>query len=119
MADETAISASLRCSKNGAAISASASTTFDLSGTAMYQAVQNFPSSATAINIGECDECEQLFIKNLDAAISLTIGLDTPITEVVAVLKPGGCFLTSGISTTLYAKSASSTVDALVAVVES
>lgn len=118
MANEISISAGFSASKGGASVAASFSGSLDMAGTEMQAGVQNIAATTTLIDIGGCDTVEAILIKNLDAAISLTIGLDTPITQVISVIKPGKGVLLTGTPTTLYAKAASSTVDAFIGVAE-
>lgn len=118
MANEIQFSVSMSASKGGASISGSASKVLDMSGTEMTSIVQNFTTSESTVSLGGVDQAEVLLIKNMDGTNDLTIGLNNPITQTVAVIPPGAGILVTGISTTLYGKSSASTVDAFICVVE-
>lgn len=118
MASEITYSSSLTASKNGASITLSGSHTQDMSGTEMTSAVQTMATSAAQLTIGGVDTIAAISVKNLDSAINVTIGLDSPITQILSVIQPGASVLLTGISTTVYGKSASGTPDIFIAVVE-
>lgn len=118
MANEISFNASLTASKNGASVTGSASKILDMAGTEMISSVQQFTTSPAQISLGGCDSVGALLVLNLDPTNDLTIGLNTPITQVVAVLKPGAMFLSEGISATLYAQSSASTVEGFVVCAE-
>ena len=119
MANEITLSASLAASKGGASVSGSGSTTLSLSGTEMAAIVQNMSTTGAAIDVGGCDQNQAILIKNLDAAIAVTVGLvnGNPPTQVVSVIPAGGVVLLTGVGT-LYGASASGTPDIFIVTVE-
>lgn len=118
MAGEINFSVILNASKNGLSIALPVSGSADLAGSEMIGSVQTLSTSPAAVSIGGCDQIQAIAIKNLDAAIAVTIGLDTPITQVVSVIPAGKAILLWGPPSTLYAKSASGTPDISVVAVE-
>ena len=118
MANEISFNIALSASKGGAQVSGSVSGNADLAGSEMISSVQTLATSAAAISLGGCDAVQFLYLRNMDAAIAITVGLDSPITQVISVIQPGKSVLLSGTSTTLYAKSASGTPDLFVVCVE-
>lgn len=119
MANEISNTVKLSAAKGGATISFSVTAKADMTGTEMIANVQNFSTSDTqAISLGGCDQVHSLAIKNMDATNNLTVSLNATHTQVISVLLPGEAILLHGVSTTIYAKSSASTVDAFVACVE-
>ena len=118
MANEISCSCSLSASKNGASVSGSGTKNLDLSGSEMISNVQTFGTSEAAVVLGGCDQAKKLLVKNLDAAATFTLSLDNPATQILSVIQPGDAILLSGVSTTLYGKSSSGTINVNVVCVE-
>jgi hypothetical protein len=119
MANEISISASLTASKGGASVSGSGSASLDMAGTEMAAIVQSMSTTGVVLNVGGCDTIQAILIKNLDAAISVTIGLTNgnPPTNVVSTIPAGKVVLLTNVGT-LYGASASGTPDIFVVAVE-
>lgn len=118
MADEISVSASLSVNKNGALVTASSSIAIDMAGTEMISSVQQFSTADTqAISLGGCDSVGAILIKNMEAegGNNLTVSLNATHTQVISVIPPQCAILLHGVSTTIYAKSSASTVEAFVA----
>lgn len=111
MANEVSAGISLSVTKSGLSISGSKSQTLTLSGTNAIANNQTLSTSEEALNFGDCAQIQGLLLVNNDAAITITVGLNNPITQVLSVIPAGGFAFVMGVSTTIYAKSASGTPD--------
>ena len=107
MANELAISASMSAVNAGAAVnSGSVSKLLDMTGTDMLSGTQLIGyASAEALTFGEITGAPgMLLVKNLDAANFVTLGLDSPITQVICKIRAGAFALFQPPSATIYAQ---------------
>ena len=126
MANEILIAASISASKGGGSVSGSMSTYLTLTGSEMIATVQTISTAVAAVPIGGCDQIQAIMIKNMPLlsdgvtanTATITVGLDNPITQTVAVIPPGGAALIPGANTTLYWKASAGTPDGMVVAVE-
>lgn len=112
MANEYTLGASLAVSKNGASAAGGFNANLDMVGTEFVASIQQFgTSNGQQISLGGNDQNAVFFIKNLDAAATLTVSLDTTHTQVISVIPAGKGILLFGASLTLFAKSSAGTID--------
>lgn len=111
MASEIIASASVQISK-GVSASLSKNITLNLSGNELMSgAGRTATTTAAAIDFGGIDQGQVLILTNNDATNNLVVGLDTPITQIIATIPPGGFILLMGFVLTMYIKSSASTVE--------
>jgi hypothetical protein len=118
MSSEYRYGANLSINKNGISQSDSVNKVADMSGSEMGASVQTFTNAESQVSIFGCDSVGVLMIHNMSSAETLTIGLDDPITQIVARIPPGAPALIPGSATTLYGKSSGADIEAFVSVGE-
>lgn len=110
MASEIISSASVQVSK-GLSASISKNKTLDLSGAEFISAAGRVATTTeAAIDFGGIDQGQIMLLTNDDTTNNLVVGLNTPITQTIATIPPGGFIVLMGFSLTMYAKSSASTV---------
>lgn len=105
MASEIYYGLNLIISKNGASVaSGSISKTKDMSGTEMIASVQATSTSPAQLSIGGCDTLQTVVLKNMSTTTgeNIQVGLNTPITQRIATIVPGGAILLEKPPATLY-----------------
>jgi hypothetical protein len=103
MASEIVLSVSLRASKSGATVSASASDVIDMTGDDMMYDTQVIGTSAEALTWGEITGAPKyIFLQNLDSTNFVTVGFTNPPTEMKMLA--GECLLIPPTTATIYAK---------------
>lgn len=127
MGSEIAWSASLSGGKGGGAqIAMSGSGVADMVGSEYAFAVQTMSTTPAQIVLPGVDQAQAIAIKNLPFladgttpnTATVTVGLNTPPTQILSVLPPGRMALLWGISTTIHGVASAGTPDIAVAVFE-
>lgn len=122
MGKEASLSVSATVSKNGLTGSLSFNGTFDLTGTEFISRVQTLSTSESQIDLGGIDQNQCVILGNpafqsdgvTPNTATLTVGLNTPITQTVSVIPPGKGIVLIGASLTLYGKGSAGTPDLLI-----
>lgn len=115
MAREGNISINLRVSKNGAAITQNASTTFDVSGSQLIQSTQNIGTTAELLDFGGITGAPQaVMVKNLDATNYVEIGGDSGLTVFSLKVPAGQTIFFNPTSSTVYAKANTAAVNVII-----
>ena len=103
MASEINLTVSIRCSKSGATVSATASDVINMTGDDMIYDTQVIGTSAEALTWGEVTGAPKYaFIQNLDTTNFVTVGFTNPPTEMKILA--GECLLIPPTTATIYAK---------------
>lgn len=90
MANEITASIALSCSKNSAAISVTASKTFDMTGDDMLAATQIIGTSTEALDLGDITvPAAYIYIRNLDPTNFITLSIDNANADIFAKIRPG------------------------------
>lgn len=111
MASEIAFSASAQIAKNGLSHALSKNVVLNLSGDEFIGAGGRVATTtAAAIDFGGIDQGQVMLLINNDVTNNLVVGLDTPITQIIATIPPGGFIVLMGFALTMYIKSSASTV---------
>jgi len=108
----------LTASKGGAQAAGSSAGNADLAGAEMIASVQTLSTTEAQISIGGCDQIQVIYLYNMDDAISITVGLNNPITQLVSVIPPLKGSILWNPPATLYAKGASGTPNLYAVVIE-
>jgi len=120
MAKEVSVSISISAQKNGAGMSATVSSTADMTGNKLIGNVQSIGTTAEALNVGDMATIGQLFVKNLDATNFVEIGTDSTVTTgAFAKLLPGeGMYIPARRAGPYYAKANTASCDVQVGAAE-
>lgn len=96
MANEIAVTCSLTASKGGMSVSSvgsssPASATFDMTGVDGLGGTQATSTTTTALNVGSVAAPYTVMLRNMstDSLEIITVGLNTPLTQVCTELKSG------------------------------
>lgn len=119
MAAEIIANVSLTITKNGFTVTGSKAASKDMTGTEMQAGTQSTSTTTAQINVGGCDQIESILIINQDATNSVQIGLNTPLTQRCATIKPGSFIFLDSPPALLYALASAGTPDIWVVVCES
>ncbi len=122
MANEITVTTSLRWSKGGAAISGTASRTFDQVGEQAIESVQIIGASSEQVSLGDVTTVGYMLFKNMNASGGATIHVST-LTPAVAntsnySLTPGDAVAVIGSQVNWYAISSSGSSNLLVIAIE-
>lgn len=104
MANETALSASLACTINGASVNGSFAANDTNAGGNIFANVQNVGTTTEQIDLGESTfTVAYWYFRNLDPTNYVEIGLNTPLTQKSTKLMPGKFCLFPASTSTMYA----------------
>jgi hypothetical protein len=120
MANEITGSVSITASKNGAAVSASATIAATMSGEQMISNVQIIGTSSEALVLGDVTTIGYVYLKNLDATnfVSISVLATAVAGTSFTKLLPGECCLFKAVSTTITAIADTSAVNLQVVAIE-
>ena len=122
MANEITVTTSLRWSKGGAAISGTASNTYDQVGEQAIESVQIIGATSEAINLGDVVTVGYMLFKNLNASGGATIHISTLNPAVAGTtnysLTPGDAVSVIGVQTAWWAISSTGSSNLLVIAIE-